>query len=171
MVSLVQKDKALEAIRTHGTMKAGAAAAGVSVRTLNQEMLKSNLFKRRVLDAREEGKRNIADQAIDVIKGYAFDTPLKTDRNKLTAAIALANAFMPGFRGATQIQGHIEHDVRVITAIPRPDYKSLPEGKKALRKPQNASADLGEPMTLIGEWARVPNQKPSSVSVATNAPS
>jgi hypothetical protein len=167
MVSLVQKDTALEAIRTHGTMKAGAAAAGVSVRTLNQEMLKSALFKRRVLDAREEGKRNIADQAIDVIKGYAFNTPDKTDRNKLTAAIALANAFMPGFRGATQIQGHIEHDVRVITAIPRPDYKALPEPKK--RKPQNASADLGEPMTLIGEWARVPNQKPSSVSVATNA--
>jgi hypothetical protein len=80
-------------------MKAGAEAAGVSVRTLNEEMRRSAIFKKRILEAREEGKRNVADNAIDRIKEYAFNPPLKTDRNVLTAAIALANAYEPGFRG------------------------------------------------------------------------
>ena len=117
-----QKETAIETIRTHGTMKAGAEAAGVSVRTLNEEMCRSAIFKRRVLEAREEGKRNIADNAIDRIKEYAFNPPEKTDRNVLTAAIALANAYEPGFRGTTTVQGRIDHDVRVITAVPRPNY-------------------------------------------------
>jgi len=116
------KEAAVEAIKVHGTMKAGAEAAGVSVRTLNEEMRRSAIFKRRILEAREEGKRNVADNAIDRIKEYAFNPPLKTDRNVLTAAIALANAYEPGFRGTTTVQGKIDHDVRVITAVPRPKY-------------------------------------------------
>ena len=116
------KDTAIETIRIHGTMKAGAGAAGVSVRTLNEEMNRSAIFKRRILEAREEGKRNIADNAIDRIKEYAFNPPVKTDRNVLTAAIALANAYEPGFRGTTTVQGRIDHDVRVISAVPRPSY-------------------------------------------------
>jgi hypothetical protein len=61
----------------------------------------------------------------------------KTDRNRLTAAIALANAYEPGFRGTTNVQGKIEHDVKVISAVPRPKYtvienkplKALDKGK------------------------------------------
>ncbi len=127
-----QKETAIEAIKINGTMKAGAAAAGVSVRTLNEEMRRSAIFKRRILEAREEGKRNVADNAIDRIKEYAFNPPLKTDRNGLTAAIALANAYEPGFRGTTTVQGKIDHDVRVITAVPRPNYEVLDNHPKKM---------------------------------------
>jgi len=140
------KETAIETIRIHGTMKAGAEAAGVSVRTLNEEMRRSAIFKRRILEAREEGKRNVADNAIDRIKEYAFNPPLKTDRNVLTAAIALANAYEPGFRGTTTVQGKIDHDVRVITAVPRPNYSieiTKPE-VKALDKPPKKMLQSGK---------------------------
>jgi hypothetical protein len=151
MITTDQKTKVLEIIREQGTMKAAAKEIGVSVRALNEEMMKSGLFKRRVLDAREEGKRNIAERAINVIQDYAFNTPDKTDRNKLTAAIALANAYEPGFRGATKVEGHIDHNVRVLTAVPRPNYKVSSKPTK----PQNARADLPEMPTLIGQWSHV----------------
>lgn len=124
------KEAAIEALRYHGTMQYAAKVCGVSVRTLNEEMRRSEVFKRRVLEARAEGKSNIADRAIELIKSYAFgENTEKTDRNRLTAAIALANAYEPGFRGTTQVQGKIDHDVRVITAVPRPRYKVEIENK------------------------------------------
>lgn len=119
------KEACIEALRVHGTMQYAAKISGVTVRTLNKEMLRSEVFKRRVLEARAEGKQNIADQAIEMIKLYASGKVLKTDRNVLTANIALANAYEPGFRGTTNVQGKIEHDVRVITAVPRPKYDEL----------------------------------------------
>lgn len=119
------KEIVLAAMREHGTMQYGAKAAGVSVRTLNNEMNRSAVFKRRLLEAREEGKRNIADKAIEMIRLYASGTVPKTDRNVLTANIALANAYEPGFRGTTTIQGRVEHDIRVITAVPRPKYEEI----------------------------------------------
>lgn len=151
------KETALEALKVHGTMQYASKICGVSVRTLNEEMRRSEVFKRRVLEARAEGKVNIADRAIELIKSYAYgemdmvcidckgtgrqpisgiDAPcpickgaghviMKTDRNRLTAAIALANAYEPGFRGQTIVQGRIDHDVRVITAVPRPKYDEI----------------------------------------------
>ena len=119
------KEAAIEALREYGTMNYAAKISGVTVRTLNKEMLRSEVFKRRVLEARNEGKQNIADKAIEMIKLYASGTLAKTDRNVLTANIALANAYEPGFRGTTNVQGKIEHDVRVITAVPRPNYGQI----------------------------------------------
>ena len=140
-----QKETAIETIRMKGTMKAGAEAASVSVRTLNEEMRRSAIFKRRILEAREEGKRNIADNAIDRIKEYAFNPPAKTDRNVLTAAIALANAYEPGFRGTTTVQGKIDHDVRVISAVPRPNYAELDKPKiEVLDKPNKKMLKSGK---------------------------
>ncbi len=147
------KEAAVEAIKVHGTMKAGAEAAGVSVRTLNEEMRRSAIFKRRIIEAREEGKRNVADNAIDRIKEYAFNPPLKTDRNVLTAAIALANAYEPGFRGTTTVQGRIEHDVRVITAVPRPKYDELPK-VEVLDKLENKRYNIDkEKLKLLNQGA------------------
>jgi len=144
-----QKNEAVEAIKINGTMKAGAAAAGVTVRTLNEEMRRSAIFKRRILEAREEGKRYVADNAIDRIKEYAFNPPLKTDRNVLTAAIALANAYEPGFRGTTTVQGKIDHDVRVITAVPRPNYQIIEPEKKLLDKPSKSMLKSGKKKVKI----------------------
>jgi hypothetical protein len=128
------KEAAIEALKSDGTMLAAAKAAGVIVRTLNNEMNRSEVFKRRVLAAREEGYRNIADRAVEMIKLYASGEVLKTDRNVLTANIALANWSQPGFRGQTTVQGRIEHDVRVITAVPRPNYNVQVEAKEAIKQ-------------------------------------
>ena len=122
-----EKETALSAMREHGTMQYGAKVAGVSITTLNAEMKRSEVFRRRVLEAREEGKRNIADKAIEMIKQYASGEMPKTDRNVLTANIALANAYAPGFRGTTTIQGKIEHDIKIISAVPRPRYEEAPK--------------------------------------------
>jgi len=121
-----KKEECIEALRYHGTMEYASKVIGVSVRTLNEEMRRSEIFKRRVLEARAEGKTNIADRAIELIKSYAYgENTEKTDRNRLTAAIALANAYEPGFRGTTNVQGKIDHDVRVISAVPRPKYQVI----------------------------------------------
>ena len=137
------KEAALEAIKVEGTMLAAAKAAGVTVKTLNNEMLRSEVFKRRVLAAREEGYKNIADKAIEMIKLYASGEVAKTDRNVLTANIALANWAQPGFRGVQQ--GKIEHqvDVRVITAVPRPKYEVIVEDTKPkqIEKPKEKVED------------------------------
>ena len=145
-----QKETAIAALREHGTMQYASKISGVAVRTLNLEMTRSLVFKRRVLEARAEGKVNIADKAIELIKSYAYgENPEKTDRNRLTAAIALANAYEPGFRGQTIIQGRVEHDVRIITAVPRPKYidatevKELPT-EKQLTKGKTNKGSAGE---------------------------
>ena len=117
-----QKETALEAIREKGTMKAGADAACITIRTLNREMKRSAIYKKRVLEARAEGYNNLADEARQLVIDYMSGKYEKTDRNRLTAAIALLNAYEPGFRGTTTIQGRVEHEVRVITAVPRPKY-------------------------------------------------
>ena len=127
-ISHEEKESFLEALKEQGTMLAASIASGVKVRVINKEMLRSEIYRRRILEARAEGYRNIADKAIEQIKLYASGVdaegkPLRTDRNVLTANIALANWAQPGFRGQTVIQGRIEHDVRVITAVPRPKYE------------------------------------------------
>jgi len=123
------KETALEAIKELGTMKAGAKVAGISVRTLNLEMKRSAIFKKRVLEARAEGYNKLADEARQLVIDYMSGKYEKTDRNRLTAAIALLNAYEPGFRGTTTIQGKIEHDIRVITAVPRPRYLEIESPK------------------------------------------
>ena len=134
-----QKEQALAGMRLLGTKKAGALAANIPIETLNAEIKKSAIFKKRVSEALALGKSNLGDNALDIISTYALNPPPKTDRNQLTAAIALANAFITGFRGTTTVQGRIDHDVRVITAVPRPNYgvldntprKRLQLGKRA----------------------------------------
>ena len=131
-----QKNKVLEALREFGTLLAAAKAGGVTKQQLNSELKKSAILRKRVNEAKILGKQNIADNALSVIMSYAYgNSSEKTDRNKLTAAIALANAFEPGFRGTSKVEGKIEHDVRVITAIPRPRYDELPN-IKVLDKPK-----------------------------------
>jgi len=139
------KESVIDALRFHGTMVYAAKICDVSVRTLNEEMRRSEVFKRRVLEARAEGKTNIADRAIELIKSYAYgENTEKTDRNRLTAAIALANAYEPGFRGQTIVQGRIDHDVRVITAVPRPKYAIENKPKKLLDKGRGKAHTIEE---------------------------
>ena len=131
------KEEVIEALKFHGTKQYASKICNVSVKTITAEMNRSEVFKRRVIEAMVEGKSNIADRAIELIKSYAFgENTEKTDRNRLTAAMALANAYEPGFRGTTQVQGRIEHDVKVISAVPRPKYQITEPEKKKLDKPK-----------------------------------
>ena len=121
-----QKETALEILRARGTMKKAAEIVGVDVKTLNNEMNRSAVFKKRVHEAREEGVSTLGDRAVAGIEELAFPVDITTVRDiraVLTARIALANAFVPGFRGSTTIQGKVEHIFpQVKTAIPRPNY-------------------------------------------------
>uniref|UniRef100_A0A6M3JLU8 Terminase n=1 Tax=viral metagenome TaxID=1070528 RepID=A0A6M3JLU8_9ZZZZ len=117
-----QKEAAIEAIQEHGTLKSGAAAAGIDVKTLRAERKRSKIFDNRINDALNEGRERMGDESIQFIKDVRDGVYEKTDRNRLTAAIALANWIVTGFRGTTQVQGKIDHDVRVLTAVPRPKY-------------------------------------------------
>ncbi len=117
------KERILIGMRMLGTKKAGALAANIPIEKLNEEIKKSAVFKKKANEALSIGKSNLGDNALEVISTYALNPPPKTDRNQLTAAIALANAFISGFRGTTTVQGKIDHDIRVITAVPRPNYE------------------------------------------------
>ena len=144
-ISHDQKEQSLAGMRLLGTKKAGALAAGLTIEVLSAEIKKSAVFRKRANEALAFGKSNLADNALEIITNYALNPPPKTDRNQLTAAIALANAFIPGFRGATTVRGRIDHDVRVITAVPRPNYqieepKKLPmKTVKTIIKDQNGN--------------------------------
>ena len=135
------KEQALAGMRLLGTKKAGALAANITVEKLNEEIKKSAVFKKRANEALSIGKSSLADNALEVITTYALNPPPKTDRNQLTAAIALANAFIPGFRGATTVQGRIDHDVRVITAVPRPNYEVLDKPTPKMLKSKKVIVD------------------------------
>ena len=137
-----QKEQSLAGMRLLGTKKAGALAANIPIEKLNEEIKKSAVFKKRANEALALGKSNLGDNALEVISTYALNPPLKTDRNQLTAAIASANAFITGFRGTTTVQGRIDHDVRVITAVPRPKYDELPK-VEALDKPPDKMLKSG----------------------------
>jgi len=138
------KERILIGMRMLGTKKAGALAANITVEKLNEEIKKSAVFKKRANEALAIGKSSLADNALEVITTYALNPPPKTDRNQLTAAIALANAFIPGFRGATQVQGKIDHDVRVISAVPRPNYQIIEPEKKLLDNPSKSVLKSGK---------------------------
>src|SRR3990167_6532985 len=88
-----QKEKILSALEEYATLISGAKAGGVEVWQIKEEMKRSAIFKKRVNEAREEGKKNIADKALQLIQDYSNGKFLKTDRNQLTAAIAIANAY------------------------------------------------------------------------------
>lgn len=133
-----QKKIALKTLEEHGTMIAAAKAANVGVKTLRAEMKRSAIFRKRVIEARSTGQSNVGDSALAVIEMMAFGEQYsdpKYSKARLTAAIALANAFIPGFKGTTTIQGHVDHDFRVVTAIPRPKY--IEESRKQIPPPQN----------------------------------
>jgi len=129
-----QREQALAGMRLLGTEKAGALAANISIEELKGELKKSAIFRKRANEAKTIGKSNLGESGLGVIVEYALNPPPKTDRNRLTAAIALCNAFIPGFKGISTVQGRIDHDVRVISAVPRPNYEILDEPPKKMLK-------------------------------------
>lgn len=131
-ISEEQKLRVIDGIKQYGTKIAGARLAGVSVETVRAEQRRSAKFDEKVKRAMEEGRGDVGETAMQVIESIAFhknDPNNPTDKvdkkTQLTAATILANAFIPGFKGTTTVQGKIEHDVNVKTAVPRPDYTPI----------------------------------------------
>uniref|UniRef100_A0A6M3JN46 Uncharacterized protein n=1 Tax=viral metagenome TaxID=1070528 RepID=A0A6M3JN46_9ZZZZ len=137
-LSLEEREQYIQAVEDHGTILAACKAIGIPKAVIHAEMKQFGVFKRRVEEAREIGKRNMADNALAIITSYAYGATdangekIKTDKNQLTAAIALANAYEPGFRGTTKTESKVDHYVRVLTAVPRPKYKELPPPPKII---------------------------------------
>ena len=144
-----QKEQALAGMRLLGTKKAGALAANIAVEKITEEIKKSAVFRKRANEAMITGKSNLGESGLGVIVEYALNPPPKTDRNRLTAAIALCNAFIPGFKGVSTVQGKIDHDVRVITAVPRPNYQIIEPEKKLLDKPSKSMLKSGKKKVKI----------------------
>lgn len=141
-LSSEQKDQILQTLKIFGTLKQTAKIVGVGVEDIKVEMKKHAVFRKRVQESLKEGRENITDEALDKIREYVMNPPAKTDRNQLTAAIALANAYLPGFKGTSKVEGRIEHDIKVITGVPRPNY--LTEGKKQTTIEIERSTSHGE---------------------------
>ncbi len=119
-----QKEVSIEFVRAKGTLKAGAEAAGITYQTLRNEIKRSPLFEKRIREAQIDGTGEIGETAVDNIKFIASEDN-KDIRSRLTANIALANWTVPGFRGESKRRIDIEHNIRVTSAVPRPNYKEL----------------------------------------------
>lgn len=115
------KEQVINAVWVNGTLES-ATNDNVTMEAIQAEMKKSAVFKRRIRKALEESKGMLIDEARALVRDYMRGKFMKTDRNRLTAAIALLNAYEPGFKGVTTVKGSVDHNVRVITAVPRPKY-------------------------------------------------
>ena len=120
-ITFDQKETIIEALRSGYTKDGAAKIVGVTHRTINNEERRSLVFARRVKEATEEGKGTIGDIAIERIKWLASEEN-KDVRSRLTANAMLANWTVPGFRGVQETRSKIDHDVRIISAVPRPKY-------------------------------------------------
>jgi len=145
-----QKEQALTGMRLLGTKKAGALAANIPIEKLNEEIKKSAVFKKRANEALANGKTDLGDNALSEIHNIAFNNnDPKALKHKLLALLAIANWSVPGFKGATTVQGKIDHDVRVITAVPRPNYQIIEPEKKLLDKPSSNMLKSGKKKVKI----------------------
>jgi len=129
-----QKESIIKDVWINGTLEA-ATTKDITIETIHEEMKKSAIFKRRIRNALEEAKGMLIDEARALVRDYMRGAKyMKTDRNRLTAAIALLNAYEPGFKGTTTISGKVDHNIRVITGVPRPTYKELPPPKITIQR-------------------------------------
>lgn len=120
------KEQIVNSVWVNGTLES-AVNDKITMESIQAEMKKSAVFKKRIDKAIKESKGMLIDEARALVRDYMRGKYDKTDRNRLTAAIALLNAYEPGFKGTTTVSGKIGHDVRVITAVPRPNYLEAPK--------------------------------------------
>jgi len=123
------KEQIINAVWVNGTLES-ATNDNVTMEMIQAEMKKSAVFKKRIRKALEESKGMLIDEARALVRDYMRGKFIKTDRNRLTAAIALLNAYEPGFKGVTTVKGSVDHNVRVITGVPRPKYDVIIEAKE-----------------------------------------
>lgn len=156
MLNHKQKESIINAVWSNGTLEAASKNLGINLEAIHDEIKKSAVFKKRIKRALEESKGMLIDEARALVRDYMRGEYEKTDRNRLTAAIALLNAYEPGFKGVSKVEGRVEHDIRVITSIPRPQYKELEPPKiKVLPKRTVKRKILDDKGNLIGIKAEI----------------
>ena len=147
------KQKAIKVYEETGLLTKVAEAIGVHVSTLRDEMKRSAVFRKKMVAAKEIGALVVGDKALQGIQDYA-DGKLssgKSDRNQLTALIALANAYIPGFRGRTAVDHKVDGEIKITHRLPRPNYKEVKEEPKK-RIPEPMKDNL---IALTGQGERV----------------
>jgi hypothetical protein len=137
MLSKEQKDTIIYHIRERGVKLDGCKAVKITIHELNDEMKKHKVFAKEVHEAVKEGNANLADRGKEYLANVIDGELPKSDRNAVTSAIAALNAYEPGFKGTSKVEGTISHDIRVITAVPRPNYEIVEPEKKLLDKPSS----------------------------------
>lgn len=128
-----QKRSFLTKLAEIGTKKAACAEVGITPWMVRSEERRSLVFRRKVEEAKAEGVKHIADQALENIRAIAFGE-VKGDKAMLTANLALANAFEIGFKGVQRTESKVTHNLRVLTSIPRPNYDKIDKQKAKLLK-------------------------------------
>ena len=137
------KQQAIKVYEETGLLNKAAQAIDVHPRTLRDEMKRSNVFRKKMLAAKDIHKIVRADMAYEKLFAYAdgeFSNG-KSDRNQVTALLAILNAFEPGFRGKTTVDHKVSGTVKFRTSIPRPDYKEIEkkEPKKRIVQPMESN--------------------------------
>jgi hypothetical protein len=155
-MKLTSEDKAkiILAIRERGVKRDGCKAVKISIHELNDEIKLHKNFAKEVKEAVLEGNQNLADKGKEYIADVIDQKFAKTDRNAITGAIAALNAYEPGFKGTSKVEGRIEHDVRVITGVPRPNYQievSKPVEPSKADKDALKQLNSGKPITSIDD--------------------
>jgi hypothetical protein len=151
-----QKAIIILAIRERGVKRDGCKAVKISIHELNDEIKLHKNFAKEVKEAVIEGNQNLADKGKEYIADVIDQKYAKTDRNAITGAIAALNAYEPGFKGTSKVEGRIEHDIRVITGVPRPNYQ-IEAPKMVTIEPSKVDKDVlkqlnsGKPITSIDE--------------------
>ncbi len=111
----------ISSLMQYGTFMKAAKDALTTTPILQQYRKQHPKFSRLCQDAISSGKESVGDNALTVIQGIAFGKDTK-DQQRLVAAMSLANAFVPGFKGTTHVEGRIQHNVQVSSLVPRPPY-------------------------------------------------
>jgi hypothetical protein len=151
MLSKEQKDTIIYHIRERGVKLDGCKAVKITIHELNDEMKKHKVFAKEVHEAVKEGNANLADRGKEYLANVIDGELPKSDRNAVTSAIAALNAYEPGFKGTSKVEGTISHDIRVITGIPRPKYLEV---EKPIDKPENKQYNIDkEKLRLLNQGA------------------
>lgn len=112
----------LGTIRLNGTLKSAEVLPGLTEWAIRQERDVDPEFNKLVLESIELGKFVLGDNALDAIRQCAAGE-VQMSKSQLTANLALANAYAGGFKGVRHSESKVQHDVRVITSVPRPQYQ------------------------------------------------
>jgi hypothetical protein len=154
-LSKIDKQKIILAIRERGVKRDGCKAVNISIHELNDEIKLHKNFAKEVKEAVAEGNQNLADKGKEYIADVIDQKISKTDRNAITGAIAALNAYEPGFKGTSKVEGHINHLIEVKTGVPRPNYQI--DVAKVDNKISNVDKDKlkalnsGKPITSIDD--------------------